>query len=89
LDVSGKTFIERWNAGRYAKRADRPEVVRVANASPAHLLTIARSGGWFHSSQSAATEAYERLKTLNQGLAMRLKRLIELSDKAASIPERR
>jgi Tfp pilus assembly protein PilF len=33
--------------------------------------------------RSAAAEAHERLKTLNQGLAMRLNRLIELSDKAA------
>ncbi len=32
--------------------------------------------------RSVAAEAYEHLKTLNQGLAMRLNRLIELSDKA-------
>lgn len=34
LGVSGKTFIQRWNAGRYAKRACRPEVVRVAMLLP-------------------------------------------------------
>jgi Flp pilus assembly protein TadD len=32
--------------------------------------------------RSAAAEAHERLKRLNQGLAMRLNRVIELSDKA-------
>lgn len=36
-----------------------------------------------------ALEARERLKTLNQGLALRLHRLIELSDKAAANPARR
>jgi len=34
LGVSRKTFIERWKAGRYAKRAARPEVVRVAILLP-------------------------------------------------------
>jgi hypothetical protein len=34
LGVSGETFIRRWKAGRYAKRADRPEVVRVAMLLP-------------------------------------------------------
>jgi hypothetical protein len=34
LGVSGKTFIQRWNAGRYAKRACRPEVLRVAMLLP-------------------------------------------------------
>ena len=34
LGVSGKTFIWRWNAGRYAKQANRPEVVRVAMLLP-------------------------------------------------------
>jgi len=54
-------------------------------------------GAWFDLGElelivgrrSAASEAYERLKTLNQGLAMRLNRLIELSDKATSTSERR
>ena len=54
-------------------------------------------GAWFDLGElelilgrrSAATEAHERLKTLNQGLAMRLNRLIELSDKAAAGPARR
>ena len=34
LGVSGKTFIRRWNAGRYAKRANEPKVVRVAMLLP-------------------------------------------------------
>ena len=34
LGVSGETFIQRWKAGRYAKRAHRPEVVRVAMLLP-------------------------------------------------------
>jgi hypothetical protein len=34
LGVSGRTFIKRWNAGQYAKRACRPEVVRVAMLLP-------------------------------------------------------
>ena len=34
LGVSGKTFIQRCNARRYAKRADRPEVLRVAMLLP-------------------------------------------------------
>ena len=34
LGVSGETFIRRWKAGRYAKRADQPEVVRVAMLLP-------------------------------------------------------
>ena len=34
LGISGKTFIRQWNAGRYAKRAERPEVVRVAMLLP-------------------------------------------------------
>jgi len=34
LGVSGKTFIARWNAGRYAKRACQPEVLRVATLLP-------------------------------------------------------
>jgi len=34
LRVSGKTFLRRWKAGKYAKRADRPEVVRVAMLLP-------------------------------------------------------
>ena len=34
LGVSGRTFIERWKAGRYAKRATRPEVMRVAMLLP-------------------------------------------------------
>jgi len=53
-------------------------------------------GAWFDlgelelilGNKSAATEAHKRLKTLNQGLAMRLNRLIELSEKAVS-PTRR
>ena len=53
-------------------------------------------GAWFDlgelelilGNRSAATEAHERLKTLNQGLAVRLNRLIELSDRAAG-PARR
>ncbi len=34
LGVSGKTFIQRWNAGRYAKRVCQPEVLRVAMLLP-------------------------------------------------------
>jgi hypothetical protein len=34
LGVSAKTFIQRWDAGRYAKRACQPEVVRVAMLLP-------------------------------------------------------
>jgi hypothetical protein len=34
LGVSGKTFVKRWNAGRYAKRVCRPEVMRVAMLLP-------------------------------------------------------
>jgi len=34
LGVSGETFIQRWKAGRYANRAHRPEVVRVAMLLP-------------------------------------------------------
>ena len=34
LGVSGKTFIQRWKAGRYAGRADRPKVIRVAMLLP-------------------------------------------------------
>jgi hypothetical protein len=34
LGVSGKTFIQRWKAGRYAGRADRLEVIRVAMLLP-------------------------------------------------------
>ena len=43
LGISGKTFIKQWNAGRYAKRAERPGVVRVAMLLPfAHRLPGAR-----------------------------------------------
>jgi hypothetical protein len=34
LGVSGKTFIQRWKAGRYAKRVCQPEVLRVAMLLP-------------------------------------------------------
>jgi hypothetical protein len=34
LGVSGETFIKRWKAGRYARRANDPEVVRVAMLLP-------------------------------------------------------
>jgi hypothetical protein len=34
LGVSADTFIPHWKAGRYAKRAHRPEVVRVAMLLP-------------------------------------------------------
>ena len=34
LGVSGETFIKRWKAGRYASRANRPEVMRVAMLLP-------------------------------------------------------
>ena len=34
LGVSGETFIKRWKAGRYARRAGRPEVIRVAMLLP-------------------------------------------------------
>ena len=34
LGVSAKTFIERWKAGRYAKRICQPEVMRVAMLLP-------------------------------------------------------
>lgn len=34
LGVSGETFIKRWKAGRYAPRANDPEVVRVAMLLP-------------------------------------------------------
>ena len=36
--------------------------------------------------RSSALEAHERLKALNQGLALRLHRLIELSDEATAGP---
>jgi hypothetical protein len=34
LGVSGETFIKRWKAGRYARRANDPEVVRVVMLLP-------------------------------------------------------
>ena len=34
LGVSAKTFVRRWDAGRYAKRVCRPEVMRVAMLLP-------------------------------------------------------
>jgi len=34
LCISAETFVRRWKAGKYAKRADRPEVVRVAMLLP-------------------------------------------------------
>jgi len=34
LGVSGQTFIKRWKAGRYARCAARPEVIRVAMLLP-------------------------------------------------------
>jgi hypothetical protein len=34
LGVSAETFIRRWKAGRYAKRACQPEVMRVAMLLP-------------------------------------------------------
>ena len=34
LGVSAETFIRRWKAGRYASRACRPEVMRVAMLLP-------------------------------------------------------
>lgn len=34
LGVSAETFIKRWKAGRYARRANSPEVVRVAMLLP-------------------------------------------------------
>jgi hypothetical protein len=34
LGVSGETFMKRWKAGRYASRAGRPEVIRVAMLIP-------------------------------------------------------
>jgi hypothetical protein len=34
LGISGETFIQRWQAGRYAKRAHRPEVARIAMLLP-------------------------------------------------------
>jgi hypothetical protein len=34
LGVSAETFIKRWNAGLYAKRICRPEVMRVAMLLP-------------------------------------------------------
>jgi hypothetical protein len=34
LGVSGKTFVRRWNAGQYASRVCRPEVMRVAMLLP-------------------------------------------------------
>ena len=40
LRVSGETFVRRWRAGKYAKHADRPEVVRVAMLLPLAVPTL-------------------------------------------------
>ena len=34
LKISGATFVKRWKAGKYAKKACRPEVMRVAMLLP-------------------------------------------------------
>ena len=34
LRMSGEEFVRRWKAGKFVKRADRPEVMRVAVLLP-------------------------------------------------------
>ena len=34
LGISGAEFVRLWKAGKFAKRADRPEVLRVAMLLP-------------------------------------------------------
>jgi len=61
------------------------------------LLDPKDDGAWFDLGElelilgrkASALEAQERLKTLNQGLALRLHRLIDLSEKATRAPAQR